>query len=458
MNYSDSERLKSVLEHLGYTEAQDPKKADLIIMNSCSVRQHAEDRIFGFALQYDLMHQKNKNFKVGLTGCMVRKTSTRKQEKNGEKVDKLLKRIASIDFTVRIEEIAKLPEILGIKSAKISKENEKIAPQELQNYFHIDPKHTSKAQAFIPISTGCDKFCSYCIVPYARGREHSRPMKDILAEVKNLVEKGYKEVTLVGQTVNSYGLSVADKKTKEFASKIASVPLSKLPTSPFTRLLQEVDKFHAKGLKRVRFTSPYPLDVADDFIDAMGKLKTVMPYIHLPIQSGDNETLKRMNRKYTAEHYTDIIKRIRKRVPNCSITTDIIVGFCGETEKQFMNTYKLFKKIKWEMCYIAKYSPRPGTVSEKLLKDDVLAKEKARRFHKLNDLLREIAFARNKTFVGKTVGVLVESFKKGLNTGKSEHFKIVQFKSKKSMVGQIVPIKITKAYEWILEGKAVGRI
>ncbi len=422
MNYSDSERLKTILDRLGYKETVSPGKADLIMLNSCSVRQHAEDRIFGFMIEYEKIRQKNPRLKIGLTGCMVRKTGAQKDDKK----DKLLRRIKPLDFVVRIEEIAKLPQILGIKSADI---NDEISARELKNYFHINPQHTSKFQAFVPISTGCDKFCTYCIVPYSRGREQFRPKKEILAEIKNLAQSGYKEITLVGQTVNSY--------------------------PEFAKLLAEIDKFHKFGLERVRFISPYPLDATDDLINAMTKLRTLMPYIHLPIQSGDDEILKRMNRKYTVAQYKKIIGKIRKRIPGCAISTDIIVGFCGETREQFMNTYNLFKKIKWDLAYIAKYSPRPGTVSAKMFKDDVPAKEKSRRFHALNDLLRKISLEKHKKFAGKKIKVLVENCRARICVGRSEHFKIVQFKSSKNLVGKIVPIKITKAMEWILEGAAI---
>lgn len=425
MNYSDSERLKSVLKRIGYKEIASPKKADLIILNSCSVRQHAEDRIFGFMIEYEKIRKKNPRLKIGLTGCMVRKTSTQKEIGK----DKILRKIKPLDFVVRIEDIEKLPQILGIKKRGKYSAKQKNPHNELKNYFHVNPKYSSKFQAFVPISLGCDKFCTYCIVPYSRGREQFRPRKEILKEAKNLAQSGYKEITLVGQTVNSY--------------------------PNFAQLLKEIDKFHKFGLERVRFTSPYPLDVADDLINAMARLKTLQPYIHLPIQSGDNEILKRMNRKYTIAQYEKIIKKIRARIPDCTISTDIIIGFCGETHEQFMNTCNLFKKIKWDMAYIAKYSPRPGTVSAKMFKDNIPAKEKLRRFHILNDLLRKTSLEKHKKFLGSKVRVLVENYRAGICTGRSEHFKIVQFKSGKSLVGKIVTVKIIRAREWILEGAAV---
>ncbi|MBI5152171.1 tRNA (N6-isopentenyl adenosine(37)-C2)-methylthiotransferase MiaB [Candidatus Peregrinibacteria bacterium] len=430
MNYSDSERIKAVLERLGYHAANSPASADLIMLNTCSVRQHAEDRIFGLMLKYEPLRRKNKRLLIGLTGCMVRKTSSRADDFK----DKILRRIRPLDFTIRIEEIAKLPEILGAVSGRavrktITSARQKIQPRELKNYFHITPKYTSRFQVFIPISTGCDKFCSYCIVPFSRGRETNRPMKDILKEARAVVKNGCKEITLVGQTVNSY--------------------------KNFPKLLVEIDKLNKFGLERVRFTSPYPLDVTDDLIKAIARLKTLIPYIHLPIQSGDNEVLKRMNRKYTVQQYENIVRRIRARIPNCAISTDIIVGFPGETREQFMNTYNLFKKIKWDMAYLAQYSPRPGTLSAKMLKDNVPQKEKKQRWNMLNNLLRRVSLSKHKKFVGRKVRVLVESYKNGLNMGRSEHFKIIQFKSKKSLVGKIVPVKIVKAYEWILQGKVL---
>lgn len=423
MNYSDSERIVAVLERLGYYATDSSASADLIILNSCSVRKHAEDRISGLMLEYRPLKQKNKKLLVGITGCMVRKTSC--QQDNDK--DKILRRIKLLDFAIRIENIGRLGKFIKIAPPRVLGASQKISSAELADYFKIAPKYSSRFQVFIPISTGCDKFCSYCIVPFSRGRETCRPMKDILEEARAAAKNGCKEITLVGQTVNSY--------------------------KNFPKLLATIDKLSKFGLERVRFASPYPLDVSEDLINAISRLKTLQPYIHLPIQSGDNGVLKRMNRKYTVAQYENIVRRIHAAIPDCAISTDIIVGFCGETHKQFMNTYNLFKKIKWDMAYLAQYSPRPGTLSAKMFKDDIPQKEKKRRWNMLNDLLRCISLEKHKNFLGKTVHVLVENCRAGLCTGRSEHFKLVQFRGNKNLVGKIVLVKITKAYEWILKGE-----
>jgi tRNA-2-methylthio-N6-dimethylallyladenosine synthase len=354
-----------------------------------------------------------------------------------------------VDFVFRITDLNSLGNVLKEAGAKSDTQKMR-GKQEASrlDYLNIAPKYSSSFQAVVPIQIGCDKYCTYCIVPYARGREQSRPMKDILAECKALVKKGCKEITLVGQTVNSYGNSVFDKQTSQF----------KGIKEPFVKLLTEIDKLHTLGLDRLRFTSPHPKDFTDELIKAHIKLKTLCPHFHLPIQSGSDEVLARMNRKYSVKEYKEIIKKIRKILPLASITTDIIVGFCGETKEQFMETYKLHQAIRWDMSYLARYSPRPQTVSHKYFKDDVTRAEKARRWHKLNGLLEKCALEYNKKLVGKTLQVLVERCDKKTKEceGKSRENKVVQFGGAPAMVGKIVDVKATKALQWLLKGKLVS--
>lgn len=460
-NYSDSERIASVLEGIGISQARAESEADLIIFNTCSVRQKAEDRVFGMMPLISELKKKRPRLRVAITGCMVKKTSTKKSQVQ----DDLVKSAEALDFVFRIEELALLPELLeevGFLSARLgtgkpwfrlrqglprkSKAGDGIDSATLKNYFKIVPKYVSSFQAFVPISTGCDNFCAYCVVPYTRGRERSRSMNEILEECEKLVSNGCKEIILLGQNVDSYGLSYLDRKEKRFK------PLKSGEKIYFTRLLEKLDKLSKKGLARVRWTSPHPKDLSDDVISAVARLKTQMPYIHLPVQAGSNAVLRKMNRPYTREHYLGLIAKIRKAIPDCAISTDIIVGFCGETREMFEETYSLYKKARFDMAYLAQYSKRPRTAAYRIMKDDVPVKEKSKRWHKLNNLLTKISLEKHKAFVGKIVEVLVERCAKRICEGRSEHFKRVQFPGGKELIGQIVPVKVKKALEWNLRG------
>lgn len=434
MNYSDTERVKTVLEKLHFKEAKTENEAGIIIFNTCSVRQKAEDRVNGEMQNLSRLRKKRPNLLVGLTGCMVRKTCTR----NSDNKDKLLRILSELDFVFRIEDLGEIPRILHEFGGNVE-----IPGGNFENYFKINPKYANKFQAYVPISTGCDKFCTYCVVPYSRGRERSRYPDEIFDECKKLVENGCVEITLLGQTVDSYGLSPIDQKTGIFDKK-----------NNFAELLRKIDALKKKGLKRLRFSSSHPKDFTETLIKTIAELETLMPYIHLPVQSGDNAVLKRMNRPYTREQYLEIIGKIRKHIPDCAISTDIIVGFCGETEKEFKNTYNLFKEVGFDFAYIARYSPRKGTVSEKTMKDDVTREKKAERWHKLNDLLIKTVSGKLKKFVGKTVNVLVENYAGGILRGTSEHFKEVQFKGGKKLAGKIVPVVVTDFKKWILTGRS----
>lgn len=447
-NYSDSERTAALLESLGYSPTKIEKSADLIIFNTCSIRQKAEDRVYGYLPKIREYKKTNKGLKVGITGCMVRKSST----KNSKDLDQdvLVSDLDHVDFAFRIEELSKLPRLLHELDPAIrlvankNAEGEEFDSGTLQNYFKINPKYVSKFQAFVPIASGCDKFCAYCIVPYSRGRERSRPMEEILLECEKLAENGCKEITLLGQNVDSYGLSFQDREEKRFA------PLKKGEKIYFTRLLEELDKLKSKGLARVRWTSPHPKDLTRDVIEAVARLETQMPYIHLPVQAGSNEILRKMNRPYTRERYIELVKMIRSIIPDCAISTDIIVGFCGETKEMFEDTYRLFEEIRWDMAFFAQYSMRKFTAAYRTMKDDVPEEEKDRRWALINKILKEVSSEKHKAFLGKTVNVLVESCKKGICEGKSEHYKRTQFPGTEDMIGKIVPVKITEALMWNL--------
>jgi tRNA-2-methylthio-N6-dimethylallyladenosine synthase len=442
MNYSDSERVSAILEKIGYQKAGAPEESDLYIFNTCSIRKKGEDRVYGQLRNLSGLKKINPRLLVGITGCMVRNSSSRNSEK--EQKDEILKRTDTVDFVFRIKDTQKLGEIL--EEAEPQLDLPQLEEADLQDYLKIKPQYTSKIQAFVPIQIGCDKYCTYCIVPYSRGREQSRPLKDIVAECRALVEHGCLEITLLGQTVNSYGLSALDKKSGMFEGM----------EEPFVTLLTEINRLKELGLNRVRFTSSHPRDFTDRLIKAHTELETLCPAIHLPVQAGNDEVLKRMNRQYTVKKYKSIIEKIRRTIPNCAISTDIIVGFCGETEEQFEDTCKLFEEVRWDMAYLARYSPRGGTVSVKIYKDDVTHEEKAKRWHRLNKILEECSTEKNKACEGRVLEVLVEKYHEqtGELEGRSRENKVVQFAGDPSLVRTIVEVKITKGLQWSLKGRA----
>ncbi len=471
MNESDTERLSAALEGLGFSAAKTEEKADFILFNTCSIRQKAENRVYGQMRKLVRMKHERPNLLVGITGCMVRKSSTL----NSEKKDKLLRQ-DPVDLAFKIDDLTKLGQM--IQDVRPEFELPKIDEGDLGSYFEIAPKREGKEQVWVPIQTGCDKFCTYCIVPFARGREISRPMQEILDECERAVEEGALEITLLGQTVDSYGISVADKLGGHvkidgeipnvvfnqgiFAGEnmMASSQNSKKSATaerPFVTLLKEIDKLKSKGLKRLRYSSPHPQDFCEDLIMLHSELETLQPWIHLPVQSGNNKVLKDMRRTYTREHYLHLIKLIKKHIPGCAISTDIIAGFPGETEEEFMDSVSLMKEMECDMAFMAQYSPRKGTYSEKHLEDDVPKSEKARRFHMLNDTLTAISRQKHEGFVGKTVEVLVEGEKDKRYSGRTPHYKEVFFNSGRDLIGQLVNVKIIKADNFFLEGELIDK-
>lgn len=430
MNKSDSERMAAFLEKIGYKMALKENEANLILVNMCSVRQAAVDKIFGLMNNFQKLKKKNKNFKTILTGCVVK--SDRKSFKKG------------FDFILDIKNLKNWQNILG-KNPVFSGKKE----DGKDDYLNILPKYETDFRAFIPISSGCNNFCTYCVVPYTRGTLYCRDHKEILKEVKNIIKKGYKEIWLLGQNVNNYY-----SPTKQSVN--------------FAKLLKMINNI--PGNFWIRFTSPHPKDFSDELIKNMAKCKKMTPYLNLPVQSGNNEVLKRMNRPYNIEKYKSLVKKIRNAFKKyrsglekeVAISTDIIVGFPGETKKQFENTAKLFKQMKFDMAYIAKYSPRPGTPAAKM-QNNVSPKEKERRWKFLNKILKEIALMNNKKCIGKEVEVLLEESKNNYLVGKSRHYKTVkilmpdtEYKIQNTnWVGKIIKAKIINAHSFGLEGKLV---
>lgn len=435
MNVADAQRVATVCERNGYFSSNDWRDADLVLYLSCSIKQKAEDKIIGGHMQeLEQMKKRNPRLRVGISGCMVRKTSIREDKDH----DPLLKTLKMVDFVFRMEDLDQVEYLLREKTP-----NDVGRTFGDPTYLRTRAKLTTGFRGFLPIMTGCDNFCTFCIVPYSRGRERSRLMSEIIAEAKDMAENGVKEIILLGQNVNSYG-----NKTEVYDEQFADDGVN----HPFTRLLIEMNK--VSGLKRIRYTSPHPKDITEELIRTMAELENVCEHVHLPLQSGDNELLKRMNRHYTAEHYLNLVQLIRKHMPRAGISTDVIVGFCGETDEQFQNSMKVAREAKFDMSYTSMYSERKQTYAGRFLKDDISKEVKSQRYHKLNDLVRQTSLENNQLYLGETWEVLIDTVEDGLAVGKTRTNRTVRFEVQEPVKpGDFVDVVITAAREWVLEGK-----
>ncbi len=437
MNKSDSERVQTVIEGMGYQWTHNEEEADLLGVLACSVRQKSIDKVYSRISKWN----KWKNRRVLITfisGCILKSDE--------EKFLKLFDLVFNISELPHLQKMISQYGIVTPISKKTTEEKQKHpGPEEkIKDFWKITPSYSSPVEAFIPIQNGCDKFCTFCAVPYTRGREVSRPSADILKELKYLVNKGYKSITLLGQNVNSYGL---DRNGDELT---------------FTRLLNAIGEFGESSGKEflVYFTSPHPRDMTDEVIDVISSYRCLASHIHLPLQSGDNKVLEKMNRKHTVEEYRKIISSVRRKLPDATIFTDIIVGFTDETEQQFENTRKVMEEFKFNMAYIAKYSPRPGAVSSKWT-DNIPIDTKKLRLQILTDELKRHSLEYNKSLIDKRIKVLVTGLdrKPGYLSGITEGRIIVRFKSEdKSLIGRFIHIKITSAAEFAAEGKLASEI
>jgi tRNA-2-methylthio-N6-dimethylallyladenosine synthase len=370
MNLSDSERVTSVLNEAGYERTDNEEEAGLIGILACSVRQKAIDKVYSRIHKWNKW-KNNKNLITFISGCIL--------PSDHEKFLKLF------DITFQMKDLPKLPELIsqyGVTTPTRLKIGIDPHNENIEQFWDVKPSYKSEFEAFIPIQNGCDKFCTFCAVPYTRGREVSRPSKDIIAELALLVAQGFKTITLLGQNVNSYGL---DKKGEEIS---------------FAQLLREIGEFGNRSSKKfwVYFTSPHPRDMNDEVIEVISEYKTLGKQIHLPMQSGDDKVLMRMNRKHNLEKYRSIIHTIKRLIPEATLFTDIIVGFTGETEEQFENTRKAMEEFEFNMSYTAIYSPRPGATSHRWV-DDIPQDEKKRRLHALTEQLRKHTLPYNKKMV-----------------------------------------------------------
>jgi tRNA-2-methylthio-N6-dimethylallyladenosine synthase len=429
MNLSDGERVRTVIDRLGYAWTDDEDKADLLGIIACSVRQKSIDKVYSKISQWN----KKKNRKSLITfisGCIL--------PADKEHFLRLF------DLVFPISELNQLPEMLNHYGVVTPASLKAMAAgmqlnESIHEFWQIPPHYNSPFEAFVPIQNGCDKFCTFCAVPYTRGREISRPSGEILDEVRNLIEQDYKSITLLGQNVNSYGI---DRKGTEIR---------------FPELLKRIGEMGMASGKEfwVYFTSPHPRDMSEEVIDVIAKYPNLGKQIHIPLQSGDDKVLIRMNRKHSLDKFRQIIHKIRQSIPQATIFTDIIVGFSGETEEQFANTVKALEEFRFNMAYIAQYSPRPGAASARW-EDDISPEIKKQRFHRLTLELQKHALILNKQLLGATLRILVtgkdrkEGYLSGLTGGKI----VLRFPSEnQSLIGSFVNLKITAATAFSVEGE-----
>jgi len=428
MNVADSRRLGSSLEHLGYAFTDQAKEADVLVLNTCVVRQSAEDKALGFLHSIRPLKEKNPDLVINLMGCLV-----------GVKgAEKLQKKLPFVD-------VFSPPSDPGPLIAHLTQDDDYVAETNVtQNRFAIMdgeiiiPEHErgKLTSAYIPVVYGCSHACTYCIIPYQRGIERSRPLGEIVAEARSLATQGVKEITLLGQIVDRYGKDVEDGPN----------------LADLLRILNDVE-----GLERIRFLTSHPNYFGVDIMRAVADLDKVMPHFEVPIQAGDDDVLENMKRGYTQNDYRELIAQIRAEVPNCSIATDIIVGFPGETDEQFENTYTLLADLKMDVAHLARYSPRKGTVSERRMEDDVPDKIKRERFHRLEALQKTIATEINARLLGETVPVFFEEKVKGRWRGRTPTNKLVFVETDDDLRGKVVDVRITWTGPWSMQAQLLNQ-
>ena len=422
MNEHDSENIKAILEDMGYTSTDNMEDANLIILNTCAIRENAHNKVFGLLGRIKHMKQ-SKEVMVGFGGCMAQEEVI---------VDEILNKYKWIDFVFGTHNIYDLPNIIEKSKNKQEIDVFSIEGDVIEN---IPVKRDSKYKAWVNIMYGCDKFCTYCIVPYTRGKQRSRLPKYIIDEVNELIKDGYKEVTLLGQNVNAYG------KDLDIDYNMAN-------------LLEDVAK---TNIERVRFVTSHPWDFNDDMIDVISKYKNIMPYIHLPLQSGSDKILKLMGRRYTKEEYITLYNKLKSKIPNCAITTDIIVGFPNETKEDFQDTLDVVNICKYDGAFTFIFSPRIGTPACRM-KDDISLEEKEERLQTLNNLVNKYSKENNDKYLNKIVPVLLEDYSSKNSSylkGYTDTMKLVNVKADSSYLGKIVNVKITSVKTWSMDGEII---
>ena len=421
MNVHDSENISGIMEELEYTKEENYEKADVIILNTCAIRENAHNKVIGILGRIKKIKEENPNIITIIGGCMPQE----------ESVSNMLKdKYKWVDIVLGTHNIYDIPVLLD-NIMKERKQNIEVYSIEGSIIENLPVKRDSKYKAWVNIQYGCDKFCSYCIVPYTRGKQRSRLPIDILKEVQELKDKGYKEVTLLGQNVNAYGKDLENKYT-------------------MANLLEDVSKI---GIDRIRFVTSHPWDFSSEMIDIIAKYDNIMPYIHLPIQSGSDNILKKMNRRYSTNEYKKLFYELKEKIPGVSITTDIIVGFPNETEEDFQKTIDIYNELKYDLAYTFIYSPREGTPAS-TMKDNVPKEVKEARLQRLNKVVNKYARENNEKYLNKVVPVLIEGYSDKGNKlmGYTDTMKLVNVKADPSYIGKIVDIYITEVKTWSMEG------
>ena len=425
MNEHDSENIEALLTRLGFSKVDDYENADLVLLNTCSIRENAHNKAFGMLGRLKHLKAQKKDLIVGLCGCMAQEASV---------VEEIINKYKWVNFVFGTHNMYQLPNIID-RAINENKQQIEVFSKEGDLVEGLPVIRTNNYKAYVNIIYGCNKFCTYCIVPYTRGRERSRAREDILKEVDELIKDGYKEITLLGQNVNAYGKDLYDDYT-------------------LGNLLEDIAK---KDIPRVRFMTSHPWDFTDSMVEVIGKYDNIMPSVHLPVQSGSSKILKLMGRRYTRESYLELFKKIKDTVPGVAISTDIIVGFPGETEEDFLETLSLAEECKYDNAFTFIFSKREGTPAC-LLKDEVSEEEKEERLQRLNKVVNKYFLENNKKLLEKVVPVLVEgnSEKKDMYYGYTDTNKLINFTAKREVeVGEIVSVKVTQAKTWSLDGELV---
>ena len=433
LNENDSEKLCGMLEEMGYTKTEKPEEADIALFNTCCVRENAEDKLFGKLGELKRLKEQ-KGLIIAIGGCMM-------QEKHI--TDKIKESYPFVDIIFGTHTLHKFPEDL-YKTIEEKRKIEDILDIDGKVYEGLPIRRSSKTKASVTIMNGCNNFCSYCIVPYVRGRERSRQPRDIINEVRELAKNGYKEITLLGQNVNSY-LRVEKEKKIEFEEYEG--------VNSFATLLRAINKID--GIERIRFVSPHPKDFTDDVIDAIADCEKVCKLIHLPLQSGNTKVLKEMNRKYTKEQYLELVEKMKNKIPNLTLSTDIIVGFPGETDEEFEDTLDVVRKVKFEQVFMFIYSRRVGTPGDKM-ENQIPEEIKHKRFDKLKALVESQIEENNQKYVGTIQKVLVEGESKNnknMLSGRTDSNKVVIFEGSKDLIDKTIDLKIVSEHMWYLKGE-----
>lgn len=426
MNKSDAERMFGMLEYLGYEKTIEPKQADLLIINTCSIRQLSEDKAYSQIGVWGKWKKTRPNIKIAFSGCVAQQVK-----------EDLFKRAPYVDLVIGTQRLYELPELI-----KRVENGERVCSCEESPYTEKDYniKRVKSINAWVPIMEGCNNFCSYCIVPYTRGRERSRNFENIMTEITKALKEGFKEITLLGQNVDSY------KGTDKDGNEVS-----------LSGLLKAINAL--KGQFRIRFVTSYPTDITEELIDTVIACDKVCEYFHIPMQSGDDYVLKKMNRRYDVATYSKICNHIRTRVPNVTITSDFIAGFPGETEEQFQNTLDTMKKLELDYSNTAAYSPREKTVAAKWVDKFIPEDEKTERLARLNETNRECCVVSNNKYIGREMEVLVEKFENhnGTNviSGRTRNNKMVHIPCETDRTGEFVNVKIIGSKTWYLKGELI---